>query len=353
MSDVHEETSHAGADARVAGAGARSRAPVRRDEHGIAPWKTEIRARASELHHEIELLQLESGGPAHAGRAAHRAKDLAFASKSVHRALEAANASGAHPVRWVAGTNQETAWLALHAAETALTPHRAAQDLSVEVPELLGKIDTYFALNAEPGRGWAGALAHSPVDPLVLQRIKRSLFEASDRSYQQMRGFRNILLAVSVVLVAVLIPLAVVSGAVDRTWLPLCPQASTTAGGQQTAAGGREAPDCSVDEAWKVELLGALGGLLTALVAIEKLRGYRYPYNLPLVQAVLKIPAGAFTALVGVIVVQSGSFGIDPVSGPEMAAYVILLGAAQELITRLLDQKARSIIEAAAPKGAA
>jgi hypothetical protein len=121
-------------------------------------------------------------------------------------------------------------------------------------------------------------------------------------------------------------------------WITFCPTVES-----------RGSDSCPVDAVWQVQLLGALGGFVTALAALQKLRGYRNPYNLPLVQAAVRVPAGALTGLIGILILQSGAFQLDPAEGNTVVAYAIVFGAAQELVTRLIDQKANSLIEAATP----
>jgi hypothetical protein len=84
---------------------------------------------------------------------------------------------------------------------------------------------------------------------------------------------------------------------------------------------------------WKAELLGALGGLLTALAALQKLRGYRNPYNRRSPRPSSGVLAGALTGLLGVAILHSGAFQLDPVEANSLLAFAILFGAAQELLS--------------------
>lgn len=178
-----------------------------------------------------------------------------------------------------------------------------------------------------------------------------------------MRSFRNILVLATFMMIAATLLLALPKNAINSEWLPLCLATEASSAGSNSEDEANEedteekgeatGSDCALGSVWKVELLGALGGLLAALTALQRLRGYRNPYNLPFVQALLKIPAGALTALVGLIFMQSGILFLEPVTDiKELVAYAILFAVAQELITRLIDQKAKSIVEAANPSSA-
>lgn len=258
-----------------------------------------------------------------------------------------------HPRRliaWASGADQETAWLALHGAECELVLVRPEPALRSEIPRLLAKVDASFSTATEPGKGRTEILIAqqkaSQLDRQALREIKQAVLGESDKQFERLRSFRNILVAAIFILVVVEAGLALIPSLMT-SWVEFCPSTSAASGADPNVTAA-----CPVDTVWKVELLGAIGGLLAALAALQKLRGYRNPYNLPFVQALLKIPAGALTALIGTIIVQSGAFSIDPVDGNKLVAYVILFGVAQELVTRLIDQKANSIIEAANPSTA-
>jgi hypothetical protein len=102
---------------------------------------------------------------------------------------------------------------------------------------------------------------------------------------------------------------------------------------------------------WSVELIGALAGFIVAITSLRKLKGHG-PYSLRVAQAALKVPVGALTAVVGMLLVQSGSFGIGPVTTKgDFVAWAFVFGASQELITRLVDQKAAEVAKKAKPGG--
>jgi hypothetical protein len=87
-----------------------------------------------------------------------------------------------------------------------------------------------------------------------------------------------------------------------------------------------------------------------AIGLLNKLAGLRGPYSLQFVQAVLKIPMGALTGLIGAVIVQSGQLTIGPVAKPVVFfTWVFVFGAAQQLITRFVDKKAKTVLEDAKP----
>ena len=92
--------------------------------------------------------------------------------------------------------------------------------------------------------------------------------------------------------------------------------------------------------------LGAFGGGLAALLAIRNLRGTSTPYSLPVALAVLKVPSGALTAVAGLLLLGGGfapGFS-DLDSQRQILAYALVFGYAQQLATRLVDDRAQLVL---------
>jgi hypothetical protein len=105
--------------------------------------------------------------------------------------------------------------------------------------------------------------------------------------------------------------------------------------------------DLATIEGW-----GVLGGLIGAVASLRRLRTSRDPAGLHLAQLALKLPAGALTALFGVVLLQSGILPLSPATSGQIAAYAVLFGFAQEAITRFVDQQSGRILEGALPLSA-
>jgi hypothetical protein len=97
-----------------------------------------------------------------------------------------------------------------------------------------------------------------------------------------------------------------------------------------------------------IEIWGAFGGVVGALVALRRINGFRGPYGLQFAQIALKLPAGAFIALFALVLLQSAILPpLATVAGGKLAAYAALFGFAQESVTRLVDQQAGRLLGAA------
>jgi hypothetical protein len=67
---------------------------------------------------------------------------------------------------------------------------------------------------------------------------------------------------------------------------------------------------------------------------------------------ILKLPAGALTALFGVVLLQSEIIPpLGPASNEKLAAYAIIFGFAQEALTHFVDRRASDLLQKSEPKG--
>jgi len=95
-----------------------------------------------------------------------------------------------------------------------------------------------------------------------------------------------------------------------------------------------------------VALMGVLGAALSATLTVQKLRGTAAPYAVPVALAFFKLPAGALTAIAGLLLIKGdfvpGFSQLD--SQGQILAYAIVFGVAQHLVTRFVDQRADDVV---------
>jgi hypothetical protein len=98
-----------------------------------------------------------------------------------------------------------------------------------------------------------------------------------------------------------------------------------------------------------VEFCGFLGAAMSAALAIRNVRGSSDPYSIPVALSLLKLPSGALTALVGIILIRAGLVpGIETLkSSAEIIAWALAFGFSQQLFTGVVDRQARSVLEQA------
>jgi hypothetical protein len=95
-----------------------------------------------------------------------------------------------------------------------------------------------------------------------------------------------------------------------------------------------------------IEVWGLLGGVIAATAGLYRLRSSRSPAGLQLAQLVLKLPAGALTALFGIVLLQSGIIAqLSAADNSKLAAYAVVFGFAQEAFTHFVDRRARELLK--------
>ena len=85
---------------------------------------------------------------------------------------------------------------------------------------------------------------------------------------------------------------------------------------------------------------------MAAAAAIRGIRGSSEPYGLPVALAALKLPTGAVTAFLGLVLMR-GQFvpGLSALDTPaQILAWALVFGYAQQLFTRLVDQQAHTVL---------
>jgi len=225
-------------------------------------------------------------------------------------------------------------------------------DLFAEVPGAVARAQA--TINRDDAR----CIAASDLQALPLPRRRARLrqlvedgYEAVDQQHAQLRSFRNIVL-MSAVLFTLLVGVTVAVVSMNPTVLPLCFPHQVTAAGNTIVESRLNCPSRSNTsspsggDVWMVALMGLLGGALATSVSIRNLRGTSTPYDVPVALAMLKVPLGAFTAMVGLVAIQSGFIpGLSVLdSQQQILAYALILGFGQQVFTRLLDRQAQTLL---------
>ncbi|PKW18165.1 hypothetical protein [Saccharopolyspora spinosa] len=110
-----------------------------------------------------------------------------------------------------------------------------------------------------------------------------------------------------------------------------------------------------------VETAGFVAAAVTAAATLHQLRGNPTASNVPLALACLKLPAGALTAVLGLLLMRGdfvpGLTSLD--SSAQIIGWAVIFGAAQHLFTKVVDARGQEVMEAApspqpasAPRGA-
>jgi hypothetical protein len=199
----------------------------------------------------------------------------------------------------------------------------------------------------------------------------RAASSAALRERIRLRSFRNIVMGTAIVMTLLAVGVALL-GLADRSLIPLCfaPEESGTAVVVcPTAQSDRFAPsqdgntpppsgvpvediDNVVSATAKsgdlliVELVGLAAAAIAGAATIRRIRGSSERYGLPVALAALKLPTGAMTAFLGLLLMRGqfvpGLSALD--TSAQILAWALVFGYAQQLFTRLVDQQGQTVL---------
>lgn len=103
------------------------------------------------------------------------------------------------------------------------------------------------------------------------------------------------------------------------------------------------------------ELVGLIAAAVAAAVSLRAIKGTSTPYGLPVALALLKLPTGALTAFLGLLLMRGqfvpGLSALD--SSAQIIAWAVVFGYAQQLFTGMVDTQAQTVLDDVSGKGAA
>jgi hypothetical protein len=321
-----------------------------------AAWRTFVQIRASSLKR-----RLSSATPPTTSATRQAWKIVRGSVKDAKRHAMPPRSITERWFDWYSGASIEKAWAALHEGEIALMTLESKARVKAWIPRIRALLESSLDPSDARRRALAAELDHlehvqlatwTSSETEALQFIQRDTYDASDDQQRGLRRFRNLLGFSSSALVVLLIVLAVIHTAqphfISLCIAPAATAATTNAKGgapkQDLCAGGSDQP--TRYDLFEVELVGALGGLLAGILVLARLPTPRSPYNLPSAQLVLKVVAGAGTALLGIALLQSGVFSgfIEAQPGSHVIGYAALFGFSQQLLTGLVDKRASQLL---------
>jgi hypothetical protein len=199
--------------------------------------------------------------------------------------------------------------------------------------------------------------------------IVRGASSAALREYVRLRSFRNIVVVTAALMLLLAIGVAI-TGFFWPTLIPLCfaPQeAGRTTVVCPTAESGPFVPigqtpqppvpmgdiDKVVEDTAKrpdlivVELVGLTAAAIATAAAIRGIKGSSERYGLPVALAALKLPTGAITAVLGLLLMRGqfvpGLTALD--TSAQIIAWALVFGYAQQLFTRFVDQQGQTVLD--------
>jgi hypothetical protein len=328
---------------------ARQEKTERRHRKRVGGWREIVAARAALIEAQLEATKVDTEAWRTTRASVHKHLRYALGAADRRRWFR-----GTYD--WWTGTHVTAAWAHLHNAELLLVSVAPKEELSAGRHAVIALVEQTFTRTdprcVESRRQLVdeGPKPDDPDRPGPAERAayRTALqwgFAASDEQYARVRSLRNLIIGSALFMLALVLGLAWI-GFAKPDLINIC--------FTNVAVGGAEVQSCpagaSGPSRWDillVELLGLVGGSLSAMVAIRGIRGTSTPYGVPVALALLKLPAGALVSLSALLLLGGEFFpGLSGLDSPQqIVAYALVLGYAQQIVTRLVDRQANNVLD--------
>jgi hypothetical protein len=340
-------------------------------------WREEALARAAEIQALSDWMDEleEPRGETDPGADTRLAEAIRSHIAAVQKA-----ATGGRP-RMHTSARLARATSNIHAAETDLLRRAPERFLRGELPSMDAHVRRHLPAD-DPRRVRIEDIArrdldngnvHGALDPRDRESIiaaMRAASSAAAREQQRVRSFSAIISWASALLF-VIAGLVALLGILRPQLLALCfePQPTPTEPpmlvcptGQSLLPNGDGSSVADIDATvegtvskWDVpliEFIGMVAAGVTGAVALRRIQGTATPFTVPVVLNILKLPTGALTAVLGLMLMRGGFVpGLTALDNtPQIIAWAVIFGASQQLFTGMVDRQAASVLGATGDK---
>jgi hypothetical protein len=171
---------------------------------------------------------------------------------------------------------------------------------------------------------------------------------AEDQQQSEVRRFRGVLLGIFLGLLIAVALLAILGDA-HPSYFPLCVHNQAASGTTTVCPTGGTNPS-GADLAF-IMAIGGIGAVLSVATSLTGLKPTGVRYSLSVMQGLVKIPFGAVTAMLGIIILSTqSSIGVLATHAGLISAAVVF-GYSQQLFTKLIDKRADDILNQAGGNG--
>ncbi|WP_158167761.1 hypothetical protein [Mycolicibacterium smegmatis] len=288
--------------------------------------------------------------------------------------------SGRRMWAWRNGPLLERSMSNLDAAEAQLLNLAPPEYLAGQMPSLLRHVQRHLR-TSDPGRqelerlvkSLAGLDRETQNDVVTRERDKivatvRAASSEGMRENLRLRSFRNIVVSTTILLSLLAVALGIITF-YQPTLLPLCftprdanqitvvcptnqsPPITPQRAGVPVPPNARDIDYVVADtvtpmDVVVIELVGLLAAAIASAAMISHVKGSSERYGIPVALAALKLPTGALTAVLGLLLMR-GQFipGLNALDNPgQIVAWGLVFGYAQQLFTRLIDQQGQTVL---------
>ncbi|MEU6255764.1 hypothetical protein [Streptomyces sp. NPDC047043] len=335
-----------------------------RKERGHWEQKELLLARIAELDavlHALETRALEDS---------ERSALAPYYAEKARAELEAATKTlehEAHPMMRGA-SHTGVAQSHVDAALNLMVWLASLDDVKALLPQMVALVDEHFT-STDPRRERITEIAGKLDDP------HNSKLAPSDRAFLaetvslarrllrketlRVRSFVRIVMVVSVCLTVAAVGLAI-AGYLWQEMVPLCftPEVHNTfqvVCPTRARPAGKTMPSTEFiartareGDYLVVEIVGVVSAGIASAAALRRIRGTSLPYNVPVVLALLKLPTGALTAVLGLLLMRGGFIpGLSALdSTAQIIAWAVVFGYSQQLFTKSVDSQGQAVLDA-------
>ncbi|MFG2197162.1 hypothetical protein [Streptomyces sp. NPDC048639] len=241
-------------------------------------------------------------------------------------------------------------------------------DVKAMLPQMVALVEEHFD-NSDPRRIRVAEIAREidegrgGVDPSQRAFLAETVSLARRllrRETLRVRSFVRIVVLVTGSLVAAAIAIAVL-GFQYKTAVPLCfvPEnmgeyrvvcPTNDSGSEKTPIPPNTTQiekTAQPEDYLVVEIAGCVAATISSAASLRRIRGTALPYNVPLVLAALKLPTGALTAVLGLLLMRGGFVpGLSALdSTAQIIAWAIIFGYSQQLFTKFVDSQGQALLD--------
>jgi hypothetical protein len=290
-------------------------------------WREQARSRLADLR--VQLDELGAGQQSDS-----QCRD---ARRQLDEATQIIDAAPRLRSMWN-GIDVEATWVRIHAVDAAVIRLAKPELVKAKLPGIVA--DGADLLGSDHPRVTAlRELAKQPewdghARECIAYSVK-AVYDASDSENMRLRSFRNLLFGGALALAVIALALAFVD------------IASPASLGLSAAMTNGRAPSIVV-----VEVLGLVSASLVGALALRRMQGTSTAFAVPMATMLLKLPAGALTAVAGLLMIRAGIAGpaLTVSSDTHVMGYALLLGASQQGITGLVDRQAQKVLNSISSK---
>ena len=260
------------------------------------------------------------------------------------------------------GSAIECAVSNLDAAESLLLLRAPDDYIQGHFPGIHSDVRRYLEAE-DPRRRRIEALSKQILDQPVTIDTRESLGIAltasrshSRQQYIKVRNFRNAVVVATVVLFSVAVALGI-WGLSSPQSIPLCfnPDDKIVCPAAESLYRPGNGDDKNLVilrtampfDIFLIQFVGLVAAAVSGATSLHRMEATPVPFSLPIALTVLKLPTGALTAVLGLVLMGGGFVpGLSALdSAPQILAWAILFGASQQLLTGLVDRQARGVLD--------